>query len=115
MAADIANFGSQKEQRTKAAQAKQKAAKTSLEASKKTAKDAAQKLTQAKAESEAAATERQSLTEQLQAAQKALQGETPSLPQTLWHLSIRLHASHSQLHTIWQGAAPKHKLTNLAW
>ena len=74
LAADIANFGSQKEQRTKAAQAKLKAAKTALEASKKAAKESAQKLTQAAAEAEAAANERQSLAEQVQAAQNALQG-----------------------------------------
>ena len=80
LAADIANFGSQKEQRTKAAQAKLKAAKAGLEGSRKGAKDAAQRLTQAVAEAEAAASERHSLTEQLQAAQKALTGEALSGP-----------------------------------
>lgn len=80
LAADIANFGSQKEQRTKAAQAKLKAAKAGLEGSRKAAKEAAQRLTQAVAEAEAAASERRSLTEQLQAAQNALQGEALSGP-----------------------------------
>lgn len=74
LSGDIANFGSQKEQRTKAAQGKLKAAKAGLEASKKAAKEAGQALTQAAAEAEAATTERQSLTEQLQSAQKAVQG-----------------------------------------
>lgn len=74
LSGDIANFGSQKEQRTKAAQAKLKAAKTALEGSKRAAKEASQKLTQAAAEAEAASSERQSLTEQLQTAQKAVQG-----------------------------------------
>ena len=75
LAADIANFGSQKEQRTKAAQAKLKAAKAGLESAKKAAKDAVQKVTQAVAEAEAAATERASLEEQLQAAHTGLTGE----------------------------------------
>ena len=74
LAGDIAYFGSQKEQRTKAAQAKLKAANSGLDSSKKAAKEAAQKHTQAVAEAEAAGTERQALTEQLAAAQKALQG-----------------------------------------
>ena len=76
LSGDIANFGSQKEQRTKAAQGKLKAAKAGLEASKKAAKEAGQTLTQAAAEAEAATNERQSLTEQLQGAQKAVQGIT---------------------------------------
>lgn len=75
LAADIANFGSQKEQRTKAAQAKLKAAKAALEGAKKAVKDTAQKLAQAVAEAEAAATERTSLEEQLQTAQQALIGQ----------------------------------------
>lgn len=83
LSSDIANFGSQKEQRTKAAQAKLKAAKTALEARKKAAKEAGQKLTQAAAEAEAASSERQSLTEQLQTAQKAVQG-TPSTVLPNW-------------------------------
>ena len=74
LAADIANFGSQKEQRTKAAQSKLKAAKAGLESAKKAAKDAVQRVTQAMAEAEAAATERASLEEQLQAAQTSLTG-----------------------------------------
>lgn len=84
LSSDIANFGSQKEQRTKAAQAKLKAAKTALEASKKAAKEAGQKLTQAAAEAEAASSERQSLTEQLQTAQKAVQGNTSVMLPASW-------------------------------
>lgn len=79
LSGDIANFGSQKEQRTKAAQAKLKAAKTGLEGRKKAAKEASQKLTLAAAEAEAASSERQSLTEQLQTAQKTVQGTASSV------------------------------------
>lgn len=79
LSADIANFGSQKEQRTKAAQGKLKAAKAALEGSKKAAREGSQKLAQAVAEAEAAASERQSLTEQLQAALTALQGTQQAL------------------------------------
>ena len=75
LAADIANFGSQKEQRTKAAHAKLKAAKAALEGAKKAVKDTAQKLARAVAEAEAAATERTSLEEPLQTAQQALVGQ----------------------------------------
>ena len=59
---------------TRSAQGKLKAAKTAFEGSKKAAKEAGQRLTQAVAEAEAAGSERLSLTEQLVAAQKALQG-----------------------------------------
>ena len=86
LAADIANFGSQKEQRTKAAQAKLKAAKSALEGAKKAVKDTAQKMAQAVAEAEAAATERTSLEEQLQAAQQALTGLFP-----LYKSNLSLH------------------------
>lgn len=81
LAADIANFGSQKEQRTKAAQAKLKAAKGALESAKKAVKDTAQKLAHAVAEAEAATSERASLEEQLQAAQQALTGEAHPVSQ----------------------------------
>ena len=98
LSADIANFGSQKEQRTKAAQAKLKAAKQGLEASKKAAKETSQKLTQAAAEAEAATSERQSLTEQLQVAHKALQGMSMLATSCALHAQIVMVSSLREEH-----------------
>ncbi|KAL3152148.1 hypothetical protein ABBQ32_001245 [Trebouxia sp. C0010 RCD-2024] len=100
LSGDIANFGSQKEQRTKAAQAKLKAAKTALEGSKRAAKEASQKLTQAAAEAEAASSERQSLTEQLQTAQKAVQvleGEVAKLEQAVAAIKSEYESAAARL------------------
>ncbi|KAK9829006.1 hypothetical protein WJX72_003368 [[Myrmecia] bisecta] len=78
----IANFGKERDKHIKAAQAKVKSAKAGLEAAKKLLKAAQQALAEAVAEKEAAAGERATLAEQLDAAEKgvtALQKEVDDL------------------------------------
>ncbi len=87
---EIAGFESKKDSYIKAAQSKLKAAKAASEAAKKVLKAKAGALSEAVAEGEAAATERASLTAQLEAAEKTVAGTQPRLLQEVL-LFVCLH------------------------
>lgn len=74
LAKDLANFGKEQGKHIAAAKAKLKSAKAGVEAARKVLKEKQGALTQAAAQKDAAGTERQSLAEQQEACELAVQG-----------------------------------------
>ena len=72
----MANFGKEQGKHITAAKAKLKSAKAAVEAARKVLKEAQAALTQATAQKDAAGAERQSLAEQQEACELAVQGIT---------------------------------------